>query len=203
MAAVTGALLRRRNTQIQETIKFEFSQAAGIAPSQREWAERAVADLLAPAHLQLDRTEGAFQHYRVRDVYVEQMVIREGNFAIQDLQLTRAQLLPPILREDAGRLVDHYGRWLEGFDRLRRPGASDLDAPFVFVGRKAIRFLGRPLIGRRKRSDRFGRTLRDKYAVDRVRRQGGTDLIERFGAPRQVGPACRAVATSLLRIVVG
>jgi hypothetical protein len=67
-------------------------------------------------------------------VFLEANVIKKGNETIRDLLLTKPYLIPIDLLEDAGRLIQHYDRWLEEFERLRLAEKPDLDTPFAFVG---------------------------------------------------------------------
>ncbi|MBN1657431.1 MAG: hypothetical protein JXA93_03465, partial [Anaerolineae bacterium] len=46
----------------------------------------------------------------------------------------KADLIPPDLVSDANRLVIHYDRWLEKYERLRGGTEPDLNEPFVFTG---------------------------------------------------------------------
>ena len=140
VAAVIGALLLRRNTQIQETIKLQFAQLGATAASQRQWKERSVTELLGPIFMQLDRTERAFRRWQAHNVFLESKVIREGNLVIRDLLLSKPHLIPPDLLTEAGLLVEHYDRWLEEFARVRDASQPDLSEAFVFVGPKGYPF---------------------------------------------------------------
>ena len=102
-AAVAGTLLQRRNAQIQENIRLQFARLGAAMSSQRTWKERAVAELLAPVFIHLDRTERAFKRWKERNLYLEQKVVGEGNAAIRDLLISKTYLIPPELREDAAR----------------------------------------------------------------------------------------------------
>jgi hypothetical protein len=133
-AAIIGAVLLRRNTQLTESIRLEFAQLGAVASSQRMWKERAIAELLGPVYIQLDRTERAFRRWQAQNVFLESKVIGEGNTVIRDLLLTRSHLIPPDLLDDAGLLVEHYDRWLEEFARVRGAVEPDLRQAFVFVG---------------------------------------------------------------------
>lgn len=134
MSAILGALMISRTARIQQQIRTEFEQSLAVFESRRSWEERAIADLLGPMSIQLDRTERAFRRWRSKNLYLEAKVIREGNLVIRDLLLQRAHLIPPDLLEEAGLLVEHYDVWLEKFDQQRASESPDLETPFVFVG---------------------------------------------------------------------
>lgn len=140
IAATLGFLFARRATMIQAEIKSQFEQSQTIFASTRGWKERSTSELLGPMFMQLDRTERAFGRWRKKDLYLEAKVVREGNLTIRDLLLVRADLVPPALLDDAGRLVEHYDQWLEEFDRLRGDGAHESDAEYVFVGPQGFPF---------------------------------------------------------------
>jgi hypothetical protein len=91
-------------------------------------------------HMQLDRTRRALDRYTAKNTYLEAKVLRDGNLAIRDLLLKVPHLIPPNLLEDASRLVEHYDRWLEEYERVRSAESPDLDSQFVFVGPKGFPF---------------------------------------------------------------
>jgi hypothetical protein len=140
LATILGVLFQRRAATIQAAIKMEFDAMAATAGTQRVWRERAVAELLGPVFMQLDRTERAFRRWSAHNAFIEAKVIREGNLVIRDLLLAKPHLVPPDLLTAAGALVEHYDRWLEEFDRVRSAERPDLDTPFVFVGPKGHPF---------------------------------------------------------------
>jgi hypothetical protein len=80
MAAVLGLLLARRTD---------------IFRSQRTWKERSVSDLLAPVHMQLERTRRAFERYGANNTFLEAKVLKDGNVTIRDLLLNNGYLIPP------------------------------------------------------------------------------------------------------------
>jgi hypothetical protein len=140
VGAILGAVLLRRNTQLQESIRLQFSQISAIVASQRVWKERAIAELLGPVYMQLDRTERAFRRWEAQNIFLESKVIRDGNMVIRDLLLSKPHLIPPDLLQDAALLVEHYDRWLEEFARVRGDKEPDLQQAFVFVGPKGYPF---------------------------------------------------------------
>ena len=125
IATVIGLLFQRRMTIFQ---------------SSRAWKEKSVSQLLGPLWMQLDRTKRAFDRWQSKNLYLEAKIIREGNLVIRDLLLSKADLIPPKLRGDAGRLVEHYDRWLEEYERVRGAVQPDLEASFVFAGPKGSPF---------------------------------------------------------------
>ena len=123
VSSVMGLLFHRYVTKVEEEIK-----------SQRAWKEEAVAELLGPVQMQLDRTKRAFDRWNSKNLYLEAKVIKEGNQTIRDLLLTKGHLIPPDLLEDAGKLIEHYDVWLEKFEKQRLAEEPDLESPFTFVG---------------------------------------------------------------------
>jgi hypothetical protein len=130
IATVLGILLQRRT----EEIKSEYARTHEVFQSTRAWKERAVSELLGPMYIQFDRTRRAFDRWGELNLFLEAKVIFVGNITIRDLLLTRAHLIPPDLREDAGKLIEHYDRWLEEFEKLRGTKDPDLATPFTFAG---------------------------------------------------------------------
>jgi hypothetical protein len=139
-ALVVRLLFDRRLTRISEEIKADFERQLLLYRSDREWRERSVAELLGPVYIHLDRSARAFRRWRAKNVFIETAIMKEGNIAVRDLLLSKAHLLPPELLEHAGKLVEHYDRWLEEFERVRGGETPDLDAPFVFVGPQGYPF---------------------------------------------------------------
>ena len=67
-------------------------------------------------------------------------MIREGNVAARNLLLDRGHLIPPELLDDAGKLIEHYDRWLEEFERVRSAESPENDKRFVYVGPQGFPF---------------------------------------------------------------
>lgn len=127
-SVILGFLFHRRITRIEQEITGQF-----------EWKRRSVSELLGPLYMEFDRTRRAFDRWTKANLYLEAKVIREGNLTIRDLLLTKGYLIPPPLLDDAGRLVAHYDRWLEEYEKVRIDINPALDQPFpkkefVFVG---------------------------------------------------------------------
>jgi hypothetical protein len=82
-AAVISAFLRRRTATIEQAIKLQFDRMAESMSSQRAWKERAVAELLGPVNMQLDRTQRAFDRWTQQNLFLEAKVIGEGNRGVR------------------------------------------------------------------------------------------------------------------------
>lgn len=134
LSAILGILLIRRTERVKREIESQFTRAVDTFRSQREWKEKSVAELLGPVCIQLDRTKRAFGRWRGQNLYLEVKVIKEGNVAVRDLLLKNPHLIPPELFDAAAKLIEHYDRWLEEFERVRQAEQPDLETPFVFVG---------------------------------------------------------------------
>jgi len=114
--------------------KLDVLSAQLPKTEQREIKERVLNELLSPLYLEFERTRGAFERWTSKNLYLEAEVIRKGNLHIRDLLLQKTHLIPPQLRADAVRLVEHYDVWLEAFNRLRGGKKPVANEPFVFVG---------------------------------------------------------------------
>ncbi len=92
---------------------------------------------MAPLIVQLDRTKSAFARWNGKNLSGESETIREGNNEARRLLMTKAHLFAAQLENDSWRLVEHYDRWAEEYDRIRVRQRSS-DEPFVFVGPERI-----------------------------------------------------------------
>lgn len=108
----------------------------GLGPSPNMASE--YCTLLVPLVVQLDRTKDAFDRWRERNLPLESQTIRDGNLKARDLLEKHSQLVPPELQEARRKLVQHYDRWLEEYQKLREETKSK--EPFVFVGPKGYPF---------------------------------------------------------------
>jgi hypothetical protein len=116
-----------------------------VQEAQREtWLEGRVAiqvsELFAPLIMQFDRTKSAFDRWNSQNLYLEAKIIREGNLMARDILMTKANLIPNDLLPHANRLVEHYDKWLEEFERVRGGESPDLTKPFVFTGPQGFPF---------------------------------------------------------------
>jgi hypothetical protein len=137
---VLRVLFDRRLGRATEEIKNEFAERALVYRSNREWREASITELLGPVYMQLDRSGRAFERWRSRNIYIETAIMKEGNTTVRDLLLAKGSLIPPELLEHAGKLVEHYDRWLEEYENVRGGEHPDPNAPFVFVGPKGFPF---------------------------------------------------------------
>jgi hypothetical protein len=90
-------------------------------------------ELLRPLSVEFDRTKAAFDRWNQEDLSLESETIRDGNLRARTLLREKAHLIPDSLREDQKKLIEHYDRWLEEYDRVRVRRTKDPDASFVFV----------------------------------------------------------------------
>jgi hypothetical protein len=135
-----AALLLRKSETLEQNVQAQLAKLHESAGAQRGWQERAVAELLGPLAIQLDRTQRAFSRWKTNHVFREIKIIREGNMAIRDTLLRSPHLIPPPLLDDANLLLEHLDRWLDAFERARAQAEPDLEAPFVFAGPAAYPF---------------------------------------------------------------
>jgi hypothetical protein len=134
LAVIVNTVLKERTTRIEQDIKAHFDRTMEVFRATRQWKEQALTELLGPLYMQFDRTKRAFDRWKSKDNYLEAKVIREGNLAIRDLLLGKGHLVPQDLLNDAGRLVEHYDRWLEEFE-IQRVGANpNTEVAFIFTG---------------------------------------------------------------------
>lgn len=108
----------------------------GLGPSSNLATE--YCSLLVPLVVQLDRTKDAFDRWGDRNLALESQTIRDGNLKARNLLEKHSQLVPPELQEARRKLVEHYDRWLEEYQKLREETKSK--EPFVFVGPKGYPF---------------------------------------------------------------
>ena len=140
LSAILGALFYGRTKRLEAQIRDQFERSLAEFKSQRDWKEKSISELLGPLNMQFERTNRAFRRWRNKNLYLESKIIREGNITIRDLLLRRGHLIPPELLEDAGKLIEHYDRWLEKFERVRIEEQPEQDEAFVFVGPEGYPF---------------------------------------------------------------
>lgn len=163
VSTIVNFLLRRQTATIEAEIKNQSEKNLEIFQSKRTWKENSISELLGPLYLQFDRTNRAMHRWKSQNLYLEAKVIKVGNLAIRDLLLTKSHLIPPELLEDAGKLVEHYDRWLEEFENIRGSEKPDLETPFVFVGHKEFPF---PKVAEVKFLKAFHDTWKELYEPD-------------------------------------
>ena len=129
-AAAVGGL-----AQLTDAVdKLRQFAGSGDSAVKAEYCE-----LLAPLIVQLDRTKSAFARWTGKNLSLESETIREGNKEARRLLMTKAHLVPARLENDSRRLIEHYDRWAEEYDRIR-VRQKDTDEPFVFVGPEGFPF---------------------------------------------------------------
>ena len=165
VSVLVGIFLYYQKERLAADIKHEFAVALSVFHSKRTWKETSLSDLLGPVYLQFDRTKRAMDRWRARNIYLEQQVIREGNQTIRDLLLKKGHLIPPDLLEHAGKLIEHYDRWLEEFERIRGGQTPDPNAEFVFAGPAGFPFPKEAELAFRNRFLKYQRELYDDPAV--------------------------------------
>jgi len=133
VSTVVSFLFTRRSAELKSAIENQFKEQFEIARSHRAYKERALEELFGPLFMSFDRTRRAFDRWKPGSLFLEAEVVRTANLQVRDLLLAKGHLIPPDLLDDAGRLIEHYDRWLEAYDQQRvGPGASDKG--YVFVG---------------------------------------------------------------------
>jgi hypothetical protein len=126
----------RRTERVVQEVRADFERRQQLV----EWRKESLASLLGPVVMQLDRTKRAFDRYEANNRFIESEILYKGNLAVRDLLLANGHLIPDELREVSGRLIEHYDRWLEEYDRVRGARPHAPDEPFVFVGPKGYPF---------------------------------------------------------------
>ena len=139
-SVLTSVFFHHYMTRTTEEIKTDFAKHMSAFQTTLAWKTASVSELLAPVCMQLSRSKRAFDRWKDRNLFLEAKIIKASNETIRDLLLAKGHLIPPSLLEDAGKLVEHYDRWLEEFDRQRSEIHPDLGTPFVFVGHKGYPF---------------------------------------------------------------
>ncbi len=134
VTVLLNVLFKKRLEQITHDIKIQTEKIALIQRSQYTWKEQAIAELLGPMNILLNRTERAFKRLQANNLYVEAKILKDSNEKIRDLLLLKSHFIPSGLTEDADKLVEHYDLYLEKFEEIRGGETPDLDTPFVFVG---------------------------------------------------------------------
>jgi hypothetical protein len=157
------AELAELQSKLEEIELAESGLQPGRSDSGRARKEQILAELLSPMVMQLDRTEQAFKRWHSQNLYLEAKIIKEGNLFIRDLLLAKPHLIPPDLMADAHRLVTHYDRWLEEYNRLREGPEPDLGETFVFVGPKGYPF---PRSSAQRFKDRYEQWQQELYGTD-------------------------------------
>jgi hypothetical protein len=108
----------------------------------RDWKEQALARLIGPVVMHLNRTLHVRNRYQKTYAkktasYFDARLMRDSNEAVRAILLSNGHLIPDELREHAHALVAHYDVWLQRFDakvELEKPSAeSTFDVGFAEV----------------------------------------------------------------------
>ena len=166
---VLKLLFDRRFTQQTEEIKGELERQALVYRSNRVWKERSLEELLGPVSMQLDRSNRAFARWREQNLFLEAKVVKEANTSVRDLLLAKGHLIPAELVDSAGRLIEHYDRWLEEYEKKREGDHPDLETRFVFAGPHGYPF---PRDAERAFRDTFDRLRAELYEASAPARDG-------------------------------
>lgn len=130
VSTILGLVFRGYVTKVDTRVKSQYS-----------WKEQSVTELLAPLFAQFERTSLAFKRWSTENHFLEMKVIKTGNEIIRDLLLDKVHLIPPDLRDDASKLVEHYDVWLEKFEEIRvADSPKSLSTPFIFAGPEGYPF---------------------------------------------------------------
>jgi hypothetical protein len=121
---------------IVQEVRAEFQRQEQVT----EWKRQSLALLVAPVVMPLDRTRRAFLRYEANNRFLESEILYKGSLAFRDMLLGNGHLIPEDLREVSGRLIEHYDRWLEEYERVRGDRKLAPDEPFVFAGPKGYPF---------------------------------------------------------------
>ncbi len=136
-AVTAGGLIVIGVSQFATSLET-LGRMTGLGSRQHLTAE--YCTLLAPLVVQLDRTKDAFDRWNDRNLPLETQTIRDGNLKARELLEKHSQLVPRQLQEARRKLVEHYDRWLEEYQKLREgPKPNPKDA-FVFVGPQGYPF---------------------------------------------------------------
>ena len=165
--AVIGALFLRWNKTVESEIKAHFDQKFNVFQSTRAWRQQALAELVGPLIMHLDRTRAAFLRWDRMNLFLEGQVVFQGNKTVRDLLLAKGHLIPPHLIEHATKLVVHYDVWMEAFERERGQQSSGQPssgqgASHVFVGHAGYPF---PKASEVAFKDEFAKLQRELYGV--------------------------------------
>jgi|RhiMetdeSRZDD1v2_1073273.scaffolds.fasta_scaffold92346_2 hypothetical protein len=137
IAAVLGLLTRKQSLTLEATIQDNFRRHVELRESQ--WA--LLQQVLGPVCAHLHRTSLAFDRWHNQNLFLEQEIIAESNREIRRVILDKYHLLTPDLRGPAMKLVQHYDRWFEEFERQRRSqNPQEGSAEFVFAGPQGYPF---------------------------------------------------------------
>lgn len=122
ISLILGVLLHRAKTTIEKEVEGQFNKAFEVFKSAREWKEKALANLIGPVVMHLERTSRVADRYSRQTFkekgksYSDAMLMRESNDAVRSILLANGHLVPENLRVPAHKLVAHYDLWINRFD---------------------------------------------------------------------------------------
>lgn len=88
----------------------------------------------------LERTKRAAKRWQSANFYLEAKILKETNVAVRYLLLAKGHLIPPDLRDDAARLIEHYDYWIEKYEHARATQRPQLDSYFELTIPDEFRF---------------------------------------------------------------
>ncbi|MET4638017.1 hypothetical protein [Mycetocola sp. 2940] len=137
IAALVGLLTRRSEARIKESVAAEFRAIAEARDADRAL----LAEVLGPVCAHLARTRQAFGRWRSRNLHLETRIMADSNETIRRILLEKYHLLTPELRPPAMKLVEHYDKWFEVYERERNSGKPEAEqASFIFAGPEGYKF---------------------------------------------------------------
>jgi hypothetical protein len=139
-ATVFGFFAHRLSKRVEAEIRVQFDERLKVFESKRAWKQEALSELYGPLYMQLERTRRAFNRWNTKNLYLEAMVMREGNEIARNLLLNKGHLISSLQIDHAGALVEHYDAWLEEFDRIRGEKSHCSDELFVFAAPQGYAF---------------------------------------------------------------
>lgn len=97
-------------------IKWVLDKDFASWESQRSWKTAALYDVVAPAMMQLEKTNAIANRYRKTLLYGDAISIRNSNLLMSNTLLSKSHLLPSDLVVLSQCLIVHYDIWLRRFD---------------------------------------------------------------------------------------
>ncbi len=156
-------------TVIEDAVRSNIPKVADSAQkvfdavrdrTARKW--EILDGLLGPIVESLGRTKQAFKEYSADNLAPEKILLKE-NTKIRNLLREKADLIPVNLKPDADKLVEHYDKWLEEYDRLR--GGKGPAEEAVFAGPQGYPF---PVSAEKRLQDEFCRLNAELNALTEI-----------------------------------
>lgn len=108
-------------------IKWILDKDFASWEGQRSWETLSLSDVVAPAMMQLEKTEAIAGRYRTKTFYGDAISLRNSNIAMSNILLSKAHLLPSNLVALSQCLIIHYDIWLRRFDFALEKYKNDND----------------------------------------------------------------------------